>query len=39
LDHLLVLLFIALLEAHLRVADDAAGVDDERWSAKRVKLA
>jgi hypothetical protein len=36
LDHGLVLLLIAVLEAHLRVPNDAAGVDNERRSAEGV---
>ena len=38
-DYLFVLLLVALFEADLGVLDDAAGVEDVRWSAKGVELA
>jgi hypothetical protein len=38
-NHLLILLLVALLETHLGVSNDAAGVQNERRSAKGVLLA
>jgi hypothetical protein len=37
-DDLFVFLFVSLFESHLRVANDAAGVDDERRSPKCVEI-
>ena len=38
LDNVFVLLFVAFLESHLRVTNDATGVDDERRSPKRIQF-